>query len=188
MSWNMTRTTLLCVIAAFATAGCGATTTPRDSTVQTRSSLAAAVATTPIPDGGPDAELKLRGRIDRFNSGHELRLDDKTLLAMATTKISLYEPFQKRRMSFQAIPLRTLVELAGAKPSATRLHAVALDDFVVDLPLGVVTADGAYLAVRNGDGSRIELESGGPIRVVFTDGADDAENYWIWSLATVSFR
>ena len=93
-------------------------------------------------------------------------------------------------MRFQSVPLRNLLTLAGVSADATILHSVALNDYVVDLPAEIAASSGTYLALRNDDGSAISLEDGGPIRVVFTDNAKGAssENYWIWSLATVTVR
>jgi hypothetical protein len=183
MELVMTRRLLLPLLAvlALSAAGCGTATTK---------TTGVNVASTLVPDGGPHAELKLTGHIEQTNHGKQLRVSDSTLQAMARETITLDEPFKKRKLSFKAVPLRDVLKLAGVPSTATTLHAVALNDYVVDLPLDVATADGTYLAVRNGDGSKIAVEDGGPIRIVFLDKAKgaDVENYWIWSLSTLSVR
>ncbi|MDA0183037.1 molybdopterin-dependent oxidoreductase [Solirubrobacter phytolaccae] len=138
-----------------------------------------------VADGGAEAPLRVSGNVQRG-----VRLGDATLLALADEEIELYEPFEKRRMRFRAAPLRDVLGLAGIEPEARTLHAVALNDYVVDIPLDVALADGVYLAVRDGAGAPLPVSSGGPLRIVFTDDAKgaDVENYWIWSLATVRVK
>ena len=143
-------------------------------------------ATVPaVADGGPDAPLQLAGKVER-----RVRLSDETLAGLAREEITLYEPFEKRDVRFRAVPLRDVIALAGTAAGATTVHAVALNDYVVDIPLDVATADGVYLAVRDGSGGKLAVESGGPYRVVFTEGAKgaDVENYWIWSLERVTVK
>ena len=155
------RRLLLLPALALGLAGCGAASTPA------RPALVSATVSAPVP---VDAAL-LRG--------------------LPRKEISLHEPFELRRMTFQVVALRDVLARAGVTGGAAKaVHAVALNDYVIDIPLAVATADGAYLAVGNGDGSAIPVDSGGPTRIVFADGATgaDVENYWIWSLATVTAR
>jgi hypothetical protein len=174
-------TALLGALALTAVAGCGSDRTPVDV------ARGPAVA---VPDAGSHALLTLGGRIGNRNAGRQLRLDARSLATLGVRTVELYEPFEKRRMRFQAVPLRNLLALAGVSGDAQALHAVALNDYVVDLPLDVAESGGTYLALRNGDGSAIDVEDGGPIRIVFADRAKGAgsTNYWIWSLATVTAR
>ena len=99
----------------------------------TEASPAAAAAAAAVPDGGADAILKLSGRIGIHNAGRQLRLTERSLAGLGLRTVELYEPFQKRRMRFQSVPLRNLLTLAGVSADATILHSVALNDYVVDL-------------------------------------------------------
>lgn len=164
-------------VLAGSVAGCGASAAPAPKLVS--------AATRPVADGGPKATLKLGGNVER-----PLRLSEKTLSQLATRRVSLYEPFEQRRMTFRVVPLRDVLALAGVQTGAKTLHAVALNDYVVDLPLDVAAADGTYVAVSGSDGSAIPVESGGPIRIVFADDTKGGEvdNYWIWSLAQVTVQ
>jgi hypothetical protein len=189
----MTRTHVLVAalavagaIAAFTTALTRGANDPSHASVD----LASPVRQEPIPDPGSDAVLRIDGRISNVNHGRELRLSDRVLAGMASTTVTLYEPFKERRMRFEAIELRDVLRRASVTDGASSLYAVALNDYTVDIPLDVAASPRVYLAVRNGDGSRIQVEEGGPIRIVFADGAHGAgtENYWIWSLASLSVR
>jgi DMSO/TMAO reductase YedYZ molybdopterin-dependent catalytic subunit len=172
------RPLFLIPVLAFVLAGCGA-----DADAE-RLSLVSLTAS-PVADAGADAILQVEGAVER-----PLRLGDDTLNTLAREQVTLYEPFEKRSMTFQAVPLRDVLALAGVERGATALHTVALNDYVVDIPLDVAASDGVYLAVRNGDGSAIPVAAGGPVRIVFASGAKGAkvQNYWSWSLARVTVK
>jgi hypothetical protein len=127
---------------------------------------------------------------ERVSAQVPVEISTSTLRGLAREQVTLYEPFQKRRVTFQAVPLRAVLARVGVPAGAKTVHAVALNDYVVDIPLKIAQGKGVYLAVRNGDGSAIPVEDGGPNRIVFAAGAKgaDVENYWIWSLSTVTFR
>lgn len=109
---------LLTIVLATA-AGCGA---------EPRLPERVPVRPTSQTDGGPRAMLIVSGRISAVNAGHRLRVGRRTLSHTASRDITVYEPFQKRRMTSRVIPFR---------------DAVALDDSVVDVPIDVATTDGA---------------------------------------------
>jgi hypothetical protein len=178
---------LLGAVAATA-AACGGTTTATFNTTELKQTSLSAGQAVPSPKG--QNVLAMHGSIGSTNVGTNLEFDMKTLERMGLQSIELYEPFKKRRMTFEAIPLRTLLDVAKVRPGAANLHAVALNDYSVDLPVDVARGKGVYLATHNGDGSPISLKDGGPIRIVFLDGAvgGKLQNYWIWSLGTVGVK
>jgi hypothetical protein len=96
----------------------------------------------------------------------------------------------KQRMSFQGVWLADVLAAAGVDGGATGLHLTALDNYQVDLPIADVRAGGVLLATRNGDGGATPIAEGGPIRIVFADGAEAGANanQWIWSLTTMDVR
>ncbi len=183
VTWKIARRALAAALALPALAGCGAGAPPLPSTTALPAGVQA-------PDAGGQAALRIAGAVTTHNAGAALRLDHATLARLGLLKIDLYEPFKKRRMAFQAIPLRNLLRFAGVRRGATVVHLAALDDYVVDLSLHTADAAGVYLALRNGDGSPIPVDGGGPIRIVFAAGAPGAgkESNWIWSLNTVTVR
>lgn len=144
--------------------------------------------TVPAPKG--KTVLSFSGRTGTHNAGRELRFDLVTLQKLGMRTVELYEPFKKRRMRFRAVPMRNLVDVVSPRAGAKKLHTVALNDYAADVPLDIARAEGTYLALRNGDGSRIGVAEGGPIRIVFLDGAKGGEihNYWTWSLASIDVR
>lgn len=108
---------------------------------------------------------------------------------MRTVSADVAEPFLGRTVTFQGVPLGVVLEVAGVPEDVTVLHAVALNEYAVDIPVTVADHPGAILATL-ADGAPIPVDEGGPTRIVLTadhpDVADEA--LWIWSLATLEGR
>ena len=113
--------------------------------------------------------------------------DLATLERAGTVEGELFEPFEKKRVTFTGVELKDVLALAGV-PAATDLHLVALDDYTVDLDGADVEAGGILLATSV-DGNPIPIANGGPIRIVFLDDVEVGKttDLWIWSLARIEF-
>jgi DMSO/TMAO reductase YedYZ molybdopterin-dependent catalytic subunit len=96
----------------------------------------------------------------------------------------------KKQMSFQGVWLADVLKVAGVDQSARSVHFTALDDFQTDLTTTQIAKGGIFLATKSGDGSPIDIENGGPTRIVFMDGvkAGKNEDAWIWSLKTLDVK
>ncbi len=107
------------------------------------------------------------------------------LKAMADQKISILEPFVKKRQDFGGVFLKALFEQSGISPS-DKVDTVALNEYeFADTAANLEAAD-AILAVSR-DGQPIAMDAGGPIRLVFATNSKyftylDA---WNWSLRTI---
>jgi hypothetical protein len=150
-------------------------------------------ATLRVGDGVPltkEPILAIRGKISGANDGDALQLGTDTLDQFGLLQVRLYEPWAKKRMSFQGMWLADLLDVAGVDASARGVHLVALDDFQVDLTSEVIAAGGIFLATKTYDGSPIPIDQGGPTRIVFMDGvkAGASADQWIWSLKDISVR
>lgn len=143
----------------------------------------------PLPAPTGPVVLEVGGSVALPNAGRRVRMDMAALEGLGTRDITLYEPFKKRDMTFRAVPLARVLDAAGV-PSGGTLHTVALNDYSVDIPMAVARGAGTYVATRDAAGHAIPVAAGGPIRIVFLDGATgaDVENYWNWSLATAVAR
>lgn len=151
-----------------------------------------AAATTPAkpatsaaaPPAAPkgDVVLTVRG-VDGGNAGATVtKLDFATIDKLGRAKVTLVEPFEKRKMTFTGIWMRDLLPVLGVPASASRISMRALDDYSVDLSVADLTKHG-FLATRQDD-ELIPLSKGGPVRVLFDGSAPVAENTdnWIWSV------
>jgi hypothetical protein len=125
--------------------------------------------------------LRITGVKSGNVSAKVTEVDFATLDNAATDKLTIVEPFVKRKMTFTGMSMSELLQRAGADPSARKLYMHALDDYHVDLPIAGVKAAG-FLATRV-DGKKIPIAKGGPIRLLFSGHgklARDTDN-WIWS-------
>lgn len=115
----------------------------------------------------------------------EVVFDIATLEGAGTVEGELYEPFEKRRVTFTGVELKDALALAGV-PAGTDLHLVALDAYTADLSGADVEAGGILLATSVDD-KPIPIADGGPIRVVFHDDVElgKTTELWIWSLERI---
>jgi hypothetical protein len=107
------------------------------------------------------------------------------LKSLAGQKISILEPFVKKRQTFDGVPLKSLLESAGISPT-DKVDTIALNQYeFADTAANLESAD-AILAVSR-DSKPIAMDEGGPIRLVFATKSKyftylDA---WNWSLRTI---
>jgi hypothetical protein len=143
--------------------------------------VAKPVAVKPLPVPTGERVLRITGVKSGNVSAKVTEVDLVTLDKAATDKLTIVEPFVKRKMTFTGMSMSELLQRAGADPSARKLYMHALDDYHVDLPIAGVKAAG-FLATRV-DGKKIPIAKGGPIRLLFSGHgklARDTDN-WIWS-------
>lgn len=191
--------TLLVTAGLLGLAGCGGTDTgtgtapPEAKPSAAATSVIAPAALTPgeqvpAPEGKP--VLTLTGKIQERNTGAKLALDPATLDQLGISKVSTYEPWNKKTMAFQGVWLADLLKVAGTDGAAKGVHATALDDYQIDLTMAEIQAGGIFLATKQGDGNPIPIEDGGPTRIVFVGGVPSGKNadQWIWSLKSLDVR
>ena len=139
------------------------------------------VAVKPLSAPKGERVLRIKGVKNGNVRATVTELDFATLDRAASDKITILEPFVKRKMTFTGIPMGELLQRAGVDPSARNLYMHALDDYHVDLPIAGLK-DAGFLATRVG-GKKIPIAKGGPIRLLFSGRgklARDTDN-WIWS-------
>lgn len=107
------------------------------------------------------------------------------LEALEQVSATIYEPFVKQTQTFEGVELATLFEAAGIA-SSEKVSTVALNDYVYDDLASKFTNSKAILALKR-DGSIIQMDQGGPVRIVFPNNQDysDFLNAWNWSLRTI---
>ncbi len=144
----------------------------------------------PAPDG--DVILTLQGAIGQTNTDDQLVFDMETLEQIGLIEYTLPEdPYADRAVTYQGVLLGDVLAVAAVPDDAETLHAIALDDYTVDIPLDV-TRWPVMLATRQ-DGERIPISDKGPVRVVFPYGQFDIDQdfydpMWIWNLRTIEVR
>lgn len=101
---------------------------------------------------------------------------------------TVLEPFEERELAFTGVLLRDVLSVVNAG-EANEVELVALDDYHVVFDLDQLQGRDALLATRQG-GDLIPVDTGGPIRVVFTATSELGANpdLWIWSVASMELR
>jgi hypothetical protein len=107
------------------------------------------------------------------------------LKSLADQKITIVEPFVKKKQSFAGVALKSLLEASGVNPTE-KVDTVALNQYeFADTAANLESAD-AILAVSK-DSKPIAMDEGGPIRLVFGSKSKYFSylDAWNWSLRTI---
>jgi hypothetical protein len=149
-------------------AGCGGDGSPRDG----RSSPQPATVTAatlrrdepiPLPAAG-DVVLVIDGA-GNPNRGDDLVLSLEQIEAMGTVGLEVDDTVATgRRSEFTGPLLRTLLEYADVQGKA--IHAAALNDYRIDIPMTDATELPVIVATRQ-DGRRMSIAHYGPLRVIY---------------------
>jgi hypothetical protein len=114
----------------------------------------------------------------------EFSLDD--LRALPKIEITVIEPFVLREQTFEGVFLSEIFQLAGIGPNEL-VDTIALNEYRYQDRSDALVEAQAVLAYSV-DGSVIDMDKGGPIRLVF---AQDSNYFtfldaWNWSLREIS--
>lgn len=133
--------------------------------------------------------LTIAGRIGQHNDGARLTLDLATIERAPLVDLTVYEPFEKRDITFRGVWLDELLDLAAADASMSMVRLHALDDYEVVLTAEQVRAGGLLLATM-ADGKAMTVRKSGPTRLVFrdTNKAGRNKDHWIWSLDLITIE
>lgn len=184
MARALTSRALLVLALGAALAGCSSADPAPGSSSETASpsvSSTTPYGTLAIDPAGPDEPVL---EVDGGSSGHQ-EFTLVQLEALGTTTITVDEPFVKRRQSFTGVPMSTILAKAGIA-GGVRITTHALNDYDYVDVASAFTGSDALVATQR-DASRIPLDQGGPIRIVYPDGSalSNVLDAWNWSLASL---
>lgn len=142
-----------------------------------------------LPPSPAQPVLTVTGRITNQNDTRGALFDVSDLESMPTRTMEVHEPFLKKRVTFSGVDMADVLAAVGIEPGARTAHLTALDDYQVDLDLAMLGTDGILLATRD-SGAPIQIDEGGPIRLIFPDGHATGANsdLWIWSIGSIDIR
>lgn len=166
------------LLAVLFLAGCGgaAKTAPTPSPTSSSNPYGSGFAVDAPADS--DVVLTIKGSTTKdFTMGD--------LKKLATTKITIAEPFIKKTQTFGVITMKSL--FAGVTvPATASLNTIALNDYAFKATAANFFGKSAYVAVTL-DGGPIPMDAGGPIRIVFDKSSPWFTNLdaWNWSLRTI---
>jgi hypothetical protein len=144
----------------------------------------------PVPPPEGRVVLVIRGGTTT-NVGNALELDLEQLEAMGTVAYEVDDAQATgEQAEFSGPLLRTVLAVAGAE--GRTIHAVALNDYTVDVPMSDAEDLPLMLATRM-NGETMSVAGYGPTRFVYPtdDPALDEATYgprWIWQVRSLAVR
>ncbi|WP_300020091.1 molybdopterin-dependent oxidoreductase [uncultured Roseobacter sp.] len=124
----------------------------------------------PVPAG--PVLLTLSGELAHETTDGTVTLDLEMLKEMAATVITTSTIWMEEEVEFTGVPLRDLLEYAGAQGST--VGAVALNDYKVDIPADEISATTPIVAYLM-DGEEMSPRGKGPLWIVYP--YDDSPDY-----------
>ncbi len=158
---NITRLVAILVLAGII-AACGGQTAPAYETI----SPASFSPDSPIPVPTQEVVLTLSGDITVRNVGEQLQLDMPTLERLGLVMYSISDSGGNNKVAYTGVLMSELIKFAGARPTATSIHMVALDQYEVDITFADIKKWPILLATRSA-GEYMTVQNAGPTRIIF---------------------
>lgn len=137
------------------------------------------------------AFLTITGAIGAGDQDGKFVLDRATLEAMQTSVVKTETPWTRGMVTFEGVSLKSLLDLAAAK--GTVIHAVALNDYAVDIPVADSANPGVIVAYRM-NGETMRVRDKGPLWLIYPLSDDPAlqteatYNKMIWQIKALEIR
>jgi hypothetical protein len=153
--------------------------------------LATAGPASALPPATGEPVLTVTGAIGNPNAGDKAVLDQALLEGLGMATIRTTTSWTDGVVEFTGPTVASVLDAVGA--SGATLHAVAVNDYAVDLDADELRRYGAILAMRQ-DGKQLSLRDKGPLWVVLPrdrhpELMDEANNSkWIWQLRSIEIR
>ena len=135
------------------------------------------------PPGPTDVVLTVTGP----GGTKEFTMDQ--LAALGTKDLTIYEPFVKRNIAFTGVPMAAIFDTVGISGDV-KVATEALNEYVYDKSTAADFVGSEGLIAVAQEGKPVPVDQGGPIRIIFPDGTNLAENLdaWNWSLEKMSVK
>jgi hypothetical protein len=190
------RSVVLVMAATLVALGCGdaetsSATAPSPAPVSEWRNVSAGTIRTgdPIPTPEDEPVLSISGLVSNTNGSDQITIDLPTLEQLRLVELEVFEPFEKKRIMFEGVLMRDLLEIAGTDTAAREAHFTALDDYEMTIPMEEFSRSDVLLATK-ADGEHMSVEDGGPTRIVFPPDSAFSENTdaWIWNVEVIVVR
>lgn len=151
--------------------------------------LPAAADSLPQPAG--PVILRVTGAIANRNEPDAAAFDRAMLESLGTAQVTTSTSWTDGTPTFEGVPLAAILDAVGA--SGTTLHAVAINDYAIDLDVAEVRKYPVLAAMKQ-DGRELRLRDRGPIWIVYPrdaypELAPERNDYkWIWQLKQIDVR
>ena len=146
----------------------------------------------PIPAPTDDVIVTVTGKIGAINSGDSIQMDLPTIESVGLVDYTVEDPFEGAEVTFRGVLMRDLIELWQVDETATTLEMVALNDYVVDVPIADLREYPVVFALQE-DGEYMPVARRGPAMLVYPYNHYDLDpsvynDFWIWQIASVNVR
>ncbi len=137
------------------------------------------------------ALLTISGAIGARNQDGTFVLDRAKLEAMKMSVVKTETPWTDGMVTFEGVSLRSLLDLAGANGKV--IHAVALNDYAVDIPVEDSANPKVIVAYRM-NGETMRVRDKGPLWLIYPLSDDPAlrteatHNKMIWQIKALEIR
>lgn len=144
-----------------------------------------------LPKPGGPVILEARGKIANTNGPGVARFDLAMLRSLTLVTVRTWTPWTEGVVTFEGVDGKALLEAVGA--SGQTMHARAINDYHVEVPLSDLRERGAFFAL-SADGKRLTARDKGPVWLLYPFDSDaelkspNVFNRSIWQLAVVEFR
>lgn len=116
---------------------------------------------------------------------------DRTMIeALGWETITTLTPFTEGPQEFAGIPMTALAEAVGA--SGDVIEAVAINDYVAELPSSHMTEHAVFLALDHG-GAPMRVRDRGPVWIIYPSETIEAaanrfDRFMVWQVRELNFR
>ena len=108
--------------------------------------------------------LTVSGAIQNTNADDGANFDRAMLVRIGTTVVTTVTPWTEGAVTFGGVLARDLMNAVGA--SGSRVRAIALNDYTVDIPLSDLV-DGEVVLALTLDGEPMRVRDKGPIWIIY---------------------
>lgn len=135
--------------------------------------------------------LTISGAISQTNAPAGLSLDQAAFDKLPHVSIRTETPWTQGMQEFSGVPLKALLDLAGARGS--QITAIALNDYTVEIPASDADSAGPIVADRK-NGAPMPVRDKGPLWIIYplSDRPDleteATHSKMIWQLKQLEVR
>jgi len=139
---------------------------------------------------GP-ALLTISGAIGVSNQDGQLVLDRHAFEAMQMSTVKTETPWTDGMVTFEGVALKSLLDLAAANGKV--IHAIALNDYAVDIPVADAANPQVIVAYRM-NGETMRVRDKGPLWLIYPLSSDPSlqaeatHSKMIWQIKALEIR
>jgi hypothetical protein len=190
----ITRLSILaaCALALLVSIGCAPAASSAPAPIYTRVNEVSLKPGDAIPTPTDDVILTATGNIGTHNNGDKIEMDRAAIEAVGVVEYKVRDPFDHKDVVFRGVLLSDLLALWQVPADATTLEMIALNDYVVEVPIAD-TRQWPVLYAMQADGQYMEVATRGPAMLVypydnFEFDTQIFNDRWIWQIKSVNVQ